>query len=254
MDLENRKTRQIKCPAFQAFNHLGQVVPVRCGSWYCQKCMKVNARLWAWRTRLHIKNHPGEYYFITLTLPGKYRTAVQGFEDFPRIWNRIRMWIVRKLMGQEWHYVAFVEGQPKRGHMPHFHIISSVSIQDLARDAARRQKRTRRKARKNPRIKDWAVARQMGFQADEQPVEGPQAGQYVAKYASKQSPETPKGFRRVRTSQGWDKLPDFDGQSLIVKAYNEHLLSYLWRVSDETGVSVDTLHERWTDAQQNLDA
>lgn len=117
--------------------------------------------------------------------------------------------------------------------MPHFHIISTV------------------KAPK--RLKDIAVWSGFGYQAKEKLVTSGEAAWYVAKYASKQSEETPRGFRRVRASQNWTKLPVKDGSSLIVRAKGEVLADYLWRVSELTNVPYNDILVAWVSTSDALD-
>lgn len=219
-----------KCPAFYAFNGNGICVPVPCGQWSCPHCAKHLARLWAWRAKLQVQGCEGQtYWFWTLTLRGKYHTRAAGFKALPKLWDRFRKAVQRALKAKgipgKWEYLAFVEGQPQRQYMPHFHILSS---------------------HKSPRrLKDMAMYAGFGYQAKEKPVNSQKAMYYVAKYASKQAQETPKKFRRVRASQNWAKLPAFEGDPLFVKAYDETLTNYLQRVNDATGVDIDTLKDRW---------
>lgn len=210
----------------KAFTKTGDIVNVYCGLWTCKRCAKLNARLWAWRVRLHVENSGGDAYFWTLTLRGSVRTVQEGFEKLPVLWDALRKIVQRKI--GKWSYCAFVEGQPKRGGMPHFHIISLV---------------------KAPyRIKDMAMDAGFGFQAVEVKITSPKASQYVAKYASKQHPATPKHFRRVRSSQDWAKLPPFDGDPLLVQSSKETVAMYIIRVSEETGLPEEELYERWRTA------
>lgn len=212
-----------KCPVMKAFTSKGRVVYVYCGQWSCNRCAKMLAKQWGWRVRIHIELRGQQAYFWTFTLPSRFRTAKQGFQELPKLFAKIRE--AMRLSGEKWEYCAFVEGQPNRGYMPHFHIIS---------------------LRKSPyRIKDFAVHCGFGYQATETKVNSSKAANYCAKYASKQSPVTPRGFRRVRTSHGWAKLPENKGDTYIVQSRTEHLWEYLIRVSEETGVAVDLLYDRW---------
>jgi hypothetical protein len=194
--------------------------------------MKINARRWAWRVNLHIAARHGPAYFWTLTLGRKYKTAAQGFAALPGLWDRFRKYMQRLSPGR-WEYVAFVEGQPQRGNMPHFHIIS---------------------LKKEPkRLKDMAVWSGFGYQAKSERITGGKAASYVAKYASKQSPLTPRGFRRVRASQGWTKLPEHTGTGLIVRAKAESLQDYLERVASETCIPLDTVVSTWLSKETAYD-
>jgi hypothetical protein len=211
----------------KAFNSQGKVITIYCGLWSCPRCQKQLARLWAWRTRLQVEANQGEAWFWTLTLRGKYRTPAAGFKALPGLWDNFRKIIQR--LGGKWTYIAFVEGQPKRSYMPHFHIIVM---------------------RKSPkRLKDLAMQAGFGFEAKEKKVNSGKAASYVAKYASKQSPATPKNFRRVRSSKDWAKLPESETEPYLVKSRKETITEFLLRVEYITGVDLDTLKDRWLDAQ-----
>jgi len=224
------------CPAFYAFDNEGNLHAVQCGQWSCPTCACQLARLWAWRCRLHVTQSGGEAFFWTLTLRGKYRTPALGYQSLPNLWDNLRKRIQRQQ--KSWSYCAFVEGQPQRDYMPHFHVISMS---------------------KAPcRIKDLAMECGFGHQAKESMVTSGQAANYCAKYASKTNPATPKGFRRVRASQDWTKLPSFDGDPLLVKSRNELLSDFLLRVHWITGVPIDDLLYVWreklyTDRVTNID-
>src|SRR5258707_4215780 len=96
-----------------------------------------------------------------------------------------------------WPYLAFVEGQPNRGAMPHFHVLSSAPTPY--------------------RIKDFAVHHGFGHQADEKPITSDGAVDYVSKYASKQGTSAPKGFRRVGRSSKLAKPPQHDRDAYLDK-------------------------------------
>jgi len=213
-----------KCPVMKAFTTKGKVVYVYCGQWSCNRCAKMLAKVWGWRVRIHIDKRSRQAYFWTFTMGSRFRTAQQGFEALPSLFAKLRE--VMRNQPEKWEYCAFVEGQPNRGYMPHFHIISLT---------------------KEPRrIKDLAVSCGFGYQATSTKVTSSKAGQYCAKYASKQSPVTPKGFRRVRTSHGWSKLPgSTNPDEYIVRSKAEHLWEYFLRVHELTGVPVDLLYDRW---------
>jgi len=212
-----------RCPTQKAFNYKGEVVNVYCGSWSCKRCGKVNSKMWAWRVCIQIENAEGRAYFWTLTLGSGFKTKEQGFKALPKLFDTFRK-MVQRAVGK-WTYCAFVEGQPKRGNMPHFHIISMVPAP--------------------VRIKDLAVRAGFGYMADEQRVSDKKAASYVAKYTSKGFEDAPAKFRRVRTSRNWAKLPEFKGDPLLVKGKVESVTAYLLRVEVHTSVTIDELWERW---------
>lgn len=155
---------------------------------------------------------------------GGYKKASDAYEDIPRMFDSLRKFMRRE--HDEWTYLAFVEGQPKRGGMPHFHIISMFAAPY--------------------RLKDLAWHYGFGYQAKEILIESPQAAQYVAKYASKGDKSIPKGFRRVRASQDWEKLPPRSRAPYIVQAREENIASYLIRVSENTHLTLDEAGVKWT--------
>jgi len=117
--------------------------------------------------------------------------------------------------------------------MPHFHVISMCA---------------------SPvRLKDLAMYSGFGYEAKEQKINGPKAASYCAKYASKQNPHTPKGFRRVRASRDWQKLPPFKGDPLIVKTKTETTAEYLIRAADTTGKALQDLVDAWLDIGLTID-
>lgn len=217
------------CPVKIAFTQEGKIRPIWCGLWTCKRCMVVNARLWAWRVRIHVKENGGHAFFWTLTLGSRYRSASDGFLALPGLWDRFRK--VASLPGRKLSYCAFVEGQPKRSFMPHFHIVSLTRTPE--------------------RIKDMAARCGFGYQAVEEEITDDQGSAYVAKYASKQSPLTPRNFRRVRTSQDWAKLPEGHWPSLLVRSRNQTLLNFLLEVEETSDVSIDLLYDRWELAHED---
>ncbi len=221
-----QKIEGSNCGDLHAFKHDGTVVTVYCGKWSCKRCSKVNANRWAWRVRLYIGERGETAWFWTFTLGISYRTRKSGYLALPRLWDTLRKELQRQF--GKWQYCAFVEGQPHRGSMPHFHVISLV---------------------KSPRrIKDLAVHVGFGHQAYEEPVNDKKAAHYVAKYASKTDAQMPTGFRRVRTSRGWPKLPPYHGERYMVKSSLETLADYLLRVSDVSGIEPEILERRWTNS------
>lgn len=212
-----------KCPSFFAFDNEGNLHGIQCGQWSCPTCAKHLARMWAWRCRIHVEAHDNQAWFWTLTLRGKCKTAEQGYAILPSLWDNLRKRVQRRV--KTWSYCAFVEGQPKRGHMPHFHVISMVQSPK--------------------RLKDLAMECGFGYQAVEKTITSAKAANYCAKYASKTNPATPKGFRRVRASRDWAKLPDYEGDPLLVKAGDELLSDYLLRVHWVSGVVIDDLLFVW---------
>lgn len=212
------------CPTSQrAFNEIGEIVHIACDQWACDYCGHILAWRWAERVRYGIALWPGQAYFWTLTLPGWVDSPSRGYEILPHRWKILAQTLRRE---GEFQYAAFVEAHPHRNEIPHFHIISLM------------------KAPK--RLKDMAVSAGFGHQAKEAQINGGTAASYVSKYTSKQGRQMPKGFRRVRISQAWPRLPDplYPCKVLPMKP-REPLEDYLLRVSMSSHTLPSILLERW---------
>jgi len=221
------------CPYGIAFTVNGQIAPLWCGKWSCDRCGKINAKLWAWRAKLHIDNVDRPAYFWTLTLRASVRTPYQGFRAIPTLWDALRKTMQRK--NGKWSYLAFVECHPKRSAIPHFHVLSLTPAPVLGSH------------KKNP-IKDVAWLSGFGYMATEELVESGKAAGYVAKYASKHDTSIPRNFRRCRCSQDWAKLPVIELDPYLVRSRDESLSDFLLRVNTRSDVDLETLYIRWTDA------
>lgn len=215
-----------------AFTKAGTAKLLYCGLWSCRICRKQNAQEWANDARHCIRHAPmkwGKPRFWTLTLPSRFKSAAQGYEEIKRLWGNMRKALERDQ--GKFPYLAFVEGQPKRGGMPHFHIIIYAHV-------PKRYQR-RREAEKN--IKDFAVHIGFGHQATDEKITSGKAANYVAKYVSKATPGMPKYFRRVRASQDWIRKPKPQKQQWLVRAIGESVEAYLLRVEAESNRSIDDL-------------
>jgi hypothetical protein len=208
--------------------------------------MKRNAALWSIRAQQKILESDDprreELWFLTLTLPSTVLTTAQGFSLLPQLWDTTRKQYQR--FYGKFSYLAFVEGQPHRTHMPHFHILSTT---EPPTRPGKRGYVTKRG------VHDWAFSVGWGFQAELHIVNGTEAAAYVAKYASKQSPNTPKGFRRVRVSRDWPKLPPLGGAHWIVPARKEAIADFLVRVHDACLVPIEELYIAWSQLEQDID-
>lgn len=240
--MSNPTGKTKNCPVSVCFTKDGVAKLLYCGQWQCKECRKRLARKWAQRVYLHISNEQlvGEdpdgvdyvdYWFITFTLRGNIRSAKAAFEALPKLWDTFRKRMQRRY--KHFDYCAFVEGQTKRGNIPHFHIISS---RPLPIPKGKKGQYTKRA------VHDYAHGLGFGHQADMQSVNNKLAAHYVTKYATKQSDETPKGFRRVRASRSWAKLPKDPDKILIVKLKGETIPEFIARASDITGRSEAELY------------
>lgn len=215
-----------ECPyAGRAFNNLGQIITLACDRWSCPYCRQVLAWRWAERVRFGIDlAQPRDPLFWTLTLPGRYVSPENAYRKLPNLWAGIRQ-TLRRQFGV-FPYCAFVEGQPHRLDMPHFHLITFQWP--------------------NGRLKDLAVHCGFGFEADISQVNGPRAARYVSKYASKQPRAMPRNFRRVRVSQDWPRLPQPAYElDVIYRNKRESVKAYVRRVAVQTGEDYSYLMGQW---------
>lgn len=186
------------CAATIGVTEAGTAFPIRCKSWNCETCAAINSRLHAVKCAngVYAMIHAGiRPKFITLTLPAGARTPEWAFSKLADMWDKMRnrlQYSARKIKIPVW-YSAFVETH--KSGLPHFHIITSYAPTKYV-------------------LKNMAVASGMGYKVDVSPVRN-KAGVawYISKYGSKSQGKMglPKGFRRVRYSEGFpDMLFDIE--------------------------------------------
>lgn len=217
------------CPVMFAFDAGGSVQPIHCGRWNCPTCEKLNARKWAKRTWNGCQEIGRPMWFWTLTMPGKIRTPAFAYKALPAMWDSVRKLMQRQQYGA-WLYIAFVQGQPQRSFMPHFHVITPDN--------------PRKKGGKLWRFKDFAVHYGFGHQAECDPVNSEGAAWYVSRYASRGDPHMPKSFRRVRAGQEWPELVE-EFEPYIVRRMGEQLHDWFIRIAEETGHPLQVIVDRW---------
>lgn len=232
MYVEAESARKSACPTpHRMFNTHGNVIAVACDRWKCDVCRQVLAYRWGTRVRYGLALHGGSSYHWTLTLPGKIKTSRYAFLVLPHLWDNLRKGLQRDV--GKWDYAAFVEIHPHRVGIAHFHIVTFTKSPD--------------------RLKDRAHHAGFGYMATEQLIEGWKAAYYVSKYTSKQGTEMPKGFRRVRLSQGWPNLPTalYD-VPLIPMLARESFSTYLHRVALASQQAEIDLFARWEHKELDL--
>lgn len=185
------------CPKITPFlvgkNEVAKVAVLfrpRCKSWDCEACAKVNKNLWVMRTfhAATILVEQGlELSMVTITGHEKH-SLKYAVACYPSQWNKLQCrW--RREVGKP-YYAMFPEIAPDTGHF-HVHMLTDKwATERFWKDNAR-----------------WSG---MGYMADEGDHNIPpnKAAFYSSKYLGKQLQcQWTKGFRRVRTSQNWPKLP-----------------------------------------------
>lgn len=206
-----------------------------CNHWDCPRCGKMRARREYGRMiegvrKLSVHNI---LYFITITCKGKEITSEQAEAGYLEWTNRLLDACHKrgKRRNQEWAYVQVTERQ-RRGH-PHSHILTTFCPMDL------RERKVQKWVNRisggmelqqlNALGSDWlaqqVVKSGLGEQYDISFVDSAEgASRYVAKYLFKQSMfETnwPKGWRRVRYSQSFPKLPAKKTEAFVLLSAND---------------------------------
>lgn len=169
--------------------HEAIVFQPRCGLWSCPACAETNAELWALRTLNGIKELKSaghEIYFTTITTHEDLSPEI-ALKIWPKQWGKLRQRASRAALVFEY---LLVPEQHKTKKI-HVHLLDTGALPERW-------------------WKDNARQCGMGFMATSEQLRNPaQGAKYVTKYLAKQLKDNvwPRGFRRVRTSQHWPKLP-----------------------------------------------
>lgn len=163
-----------------------------CKLWSCPHCAEINRRKWTYRAAHGVQvliDQGQSVVHITLTSHEKL-DAEQTVRVLPFAWKKLRMRMSRASDVYDYYLVP----ERHEDSRLHVHMLTSAPLPERW-------------------WKDNARQSGMGYQAKEREVVDPvKAGYYVSKYLSKSIAETrwKSGFRRVRTSRSWPKLPDID--------------------------------------------
>jgi len=190
-----------------------------CNHWDCPRCGQIRAREEYGRIVAGCKEmaKDNEIWFLTITCQGADLTLAEAESHYLEWTNRFlsNARYRAKRENQTWSYVQVTERQ-KRG-FPHSHILTTFRITD-----ARLDWKANWVTRDGVKVNEWQGAYRsdwmqsavikagLGEQYDVSVVHTVDAAsRYVAKYLFKESLHTqwPKGWKRVRYSQNWPKLP-----------------------------------------------
>lgn len=211
------------------------VVQGCCNSWNCPRCGQQRAKTEYGRIvegcRTLSEEH--ELWFITITCRGREMSKKDADDGYGKWTNtlltRWRTYCTRK--GKSWYYAQVTERQT-RGH-PHSHILTTFSPPDMVMGKKPKYKTDnegRKKLEMVPAILSDFIRRSsvdagLGDQYDISRVESVEgASRYVAKYLFKDeifSTVWPKGWKRVRYSQGFPKLAKRDTDAFVLMS-REH--------------------------------
>lgn len=202
-----------------------------CNDWNCPRCGQQRAREEYGRivvgSREIAKFYP--LYLFTITCRGKelnYEQAEAGFLEWTnRLLTRLRT--ATKRVGGAWFYASVTERQD-RLH-PHSHFITTYCPLDTIDIPKGRQKYFFTEAKSYPAkhntlqsetLERACVECGLGRQYDLSRIESVEgASRYAAKYLFKAAifeTRWPKGWRRVRYSQNWPKLPEVKSDALLL--------------------------------------
>jgi hypothetical protein len=202
-----------------------------CNDWTCPRCGQQRAREEYGRIVSGAREigKRSKLYMLTITCEGE-GLSVQEAENNYLVWtNRLvsSLRVQTKRNSQEWAYASVTERQD-RGH-PHSHYLTTYCPPDAVLVKKDQWKSSIEKGRGYVARHDTlqsAILEQASIRAglgwvydlsELRSVEG--ASRYVAKYLFKETIFTtvwPKGWRRVRYSQNWPKLPDVNTDAIIL--------------------------------------
>lgn len=207
------------------------VVQGCCNDWQCPRCGQQRAREEYGRivsgARDLAQTH--DLYFLTITCRGK-ELSVEDAERGYLSWTNSFLTRLRTSCKRDkgfWAYASVTERQ-LRDH-PHSHFITTYCPDDTVYVAKGEPKLFRTVGASYPAkhntLQSEYIERAcfecgLGWQYDFSRVESVEAGsRYISKYLFKPTifeTKWPKGWRRVRYSQNWPKLPDVKGDAMIL--------------------------------------
>lgn len=194
-----------------------------CGLWSCPGCRKTLQRYWVLRVGKHVSKSMkdgGLWEFVTVTSHEKLKTLEATIAVWPKAWSKLYNKLKYNTPGKL-QYVLVPELH-ENGRM-HAHLIVEQTLPTRWwKDAARKAG--------------------LGYMAEAEPLNHEwSAAWYVSKYLGKNVGEQdfPKGFRRIRTSQGWPELEPMQGDGVttfeVIPTKAQQLIALkAWRKSGAT--------------------
>lgn len=217
--------------AYQIEGKKWGVVQGCCNDWLCPRCGQQRAREEYGRIVVGAReiSRTEALYFLTITCRGS-ECSLEDAEANYLVWtNKLltRLRAESKRAGKIWTYASVTERQD-RMH-PHSHYITTYCPADVVFIKKGEGKHYRSSGEVFPakhdtlqsyKLEAACVACGLGRQYDISRVQSNEAGsRYMAKYLFKETIFTqkwPRGWRRVRYSQTWPKLPEIEGNSMIL--------------------------------------
>jgi len=216
--------------------HRALVVDADCDSWKCEECKQRLKDRWLLHTQhgaRMLMDEGVKLYFATITSHEENRTFAAGAFVFPDAWKKLHKRLNKT--GDVHEYIMLPERH--KDNALHVHAIWTYPV-------------TTRWLKDNGRECGFGFMNSVGRKdhEDEEIRTVFQVGRYVAKYLSKQlGDDAPKRFRRIRTSEGWQKMPlpntgegNYDwhyigGNGALNAAYDECERAHLTMIDIRTG-------------------
>lgn len=207
------------------------VVQGCCNSWNCPRCGQQRAREEYGRIVAGARevSKTETLYLLTLTCRGREMELDEAERSYLQWTNRLltRLRTATKRAGKRWYYASVTERQA-RSH-PHSHFITNYCPRDAISLEKGEQKysyildiwmETRHATMESYSLELACAECGLGSQYDISRLESVEAGsRYAAKYLFKAGIfETiwPDGWKRVRYSQNWPKLPEVRSEAIIL--------------------------------------
>lgn len=217
--------------AYQIEGKKWGVVQGCCNDWNCPRCGQQRAREEYGRIVSGAREiaKTNKLYFLTITCRGKDCTIDEAEKRYLEWTNRFvtRIRTAQKRSGGEWFYASVTERQA-RAH-PHSHYLTTYCPPDAVVVAKGEWKyyatvglwfKAKHDTLQSEICERSCADSGLGYQYDLSRVKSVEAGsRYVSKYLFKESifqTVWPKGWRRVRYSNSWPKLPDLKGNGMIL--------------------------------------
>lgn len=241
----------MRCPRNAPFicykNSVGMwnLVQASCNSWTCNRCGLLRAKEEYGRMvqgAKTISEQGHALYFHTYTCRGMDMPLEEADRNY-MLWTNRLLTTLRKdatKRGEYWCYVQVTERQ-KRGHA-HSHCISTYCPSDAIPYAKGEELPNGRKAKHDCLWSEYYRARNvdagLGAECDLSLIRSPIAvAVYTAKYLFKdaQVTEFQKGWRRIRYSRNYPKLPTIEGKEAFAVVKHKD-----WLKIENLGVLVRT--------------
>jgi hypothetical protein len=217
--------------AYQIQGSKWGIVQGCCNDWNCPRCGQQRAKEEYGRIVSGAREigKTSKLYMMTITCRGRELTLEDAEHNYLVWTNRLlsRLRVSSKRVGKEWAYASVTERQTRQH--PHSHYLTTYCPDDvvLVKKGEGKFSYTSRQVdvAKHTTLQSAYLEKAcfecgLGWQYDLSELESIEgASRYVAKYLFKETifnTKWPKGWKRVRYSQNWPKLPDVKGEAVVL--------------------------------------